>query len=155
MQVRHWYCPVAFPEEVPSDTDDDGVGLGDPSEAANQGVCAASHSAFTPALAPYAAKEGTEGGTEGGGGSGTLAATLATKRRGCPGPGPRVAERVSCADEAAVRGPLRDSASAEAWEALASKRWQPVSRRRVLSKGWHLDVGPGEFFKNDTNNDSL
>jgi len=63
----------------------------------------------------------------------------------CPGEGPRVGELMSCAEEVALRGPLRNDSGRLAWEALARKRWQPVSRRRVLSKGWHLDVGPGEF----------
>jgi hypothetical protein len=62
----------------------------------------------------------------------------------CSGEGPRVAELMSCAEEAYMRGPLRDAAGLLEWETLARKRWQPVSRRRVLSKGWHLDVGPGE-----------
>jgi hypothetical protein len=44
----------------------------------------------------------------------------------------RVAELLSCKEEEALRGPLSDP-----------RRWQPVSRRRVLNKGWHVDVGPG------------
>jgi len=151
---------VAFPEEVPSDNDDaddDGVGLGDSSaaggfrsatnddlsETVKQGARAAPLPP-PPASAPPPAAEVCTAKSGVGVGGGTSAALLSV--RCCRGPGPRVAERRSCADEAAARGPLRDPASAEAWEALASKRWQPVSRRRVLSKGWHLDVGPGEFF---------
>ncbi len=44
----------------------------------------------------------------------------------------RVAELLSCKEEEALRGPLCEP-----------RRWQPVSRRRVLNKGWHVDVGPG------------
>jgi hypothetical protein len=31
--------------------------------------------------------------------------------------------------------------------AMARRLWQPVNRRRVVGRGWHIDVGPG--FGND------
>lgn len=54
-------------------------------------------------------------------------------------PGPRRALFVSSFDEVAMNGPIS--------EETAHKRWQPVSRRRWLNKGWHIDIGPG--FPND------
>ena len=52
-----------------------------------------------------------------------------------PCQGPRNAVFMSCAEEEAQEG------AAAPWE--AHLRWQPVSRRRFLNKGWHLDIGPG------------
>ena len=34
-------------------------------------------------------------------------------------------------------------ASLRGAEAVSAAAWQPVNRRRFLSRGWHLDVGPG------------
>ena len=99
--VRHWYCPVAFPESAPSASNGD-----------TSGRCGAVDVGKTTRAS-------------------NNCAVYSSPAPGCPGP--RRAELLSCAEEVALRGPLSNP----------SARWQPVNRRRFLSKGWHIDVGPG------------
>ena len=106
VETRHWYCPVAFPEEVPAKG--------------------------WPAAASLGAEKCSEG-------SAASSTAVPSKKKGC-----RVAELISCADEAALRGALRvENGDEQAAVSLAATRWQPVNRRRFLNKGWHIDVGPG------------
>ena len=60
----------------------------------------------------------------------------AAGRGSLPCPGPRRALFMSCVEEAAGAGGVPTARE-------AACRWHPVSRRRFLNKGWHLDQGPG------------
>mmetsp|Transcript_6472 Transcript_6472/g.15995 ORF Transcript_6472/g.15995 Transcript_6472/m.15995 type:complete len:205 (-) Transcript_6472:120-734(-) len=54
-----------------------------------------------------------------------------------PSASPRPITLCSWKEELAALGAWTD-------EALdAATRWQPVSRRRIRGKGWHIDIGPG------------
>eukprot|EP00606_Chrysophyceae_sp_TOSAG23-5_P001269 GSChrysophyteH2.ASY1.ANO1.1201.1 assembled CDS len=90
--VRHWYCPVVFPEA--------------PFTAPAPESAPASISAHAHAPAP--APAGTRY---------------------------RCMQLCSWKEELALNGVHREE---DAWW-----RWQPVNRRRVCGKGWHIDIGPG------------
>lgn len=119
LSTRHWYVPVAFPEQPPPQVPTTTVTL--------------------------AAGGGGGGGGRGGGGGG------GGGEGGGGSNGARLAEVISCADELKLRGPLSTacsttatpsstttttstSTSAAAAAASHEDRWQPVSRRRILSK---------------------
>jgi len=100
--VRHWYCPVVFPESPDMPT-----------------KAASSSSENCPARDTANVKEDPRRALEFEAASVRYRPMLL-----CP-----------CKEELRSNGNLREE---EAWW-----RWQPVNRRRVLGKGWHIDIGPG------------
>lgn len=110
--VRHWYCPVVFPESAdcaPKRAVDD-TAEAVPSSSSVKRVCVRDVS--NAGRDPRRKGEFESGGVR------------YRPMRLCP-----------CKEELRDNGPLRVD---EAWW-----RWQPVNRRRVLGKGWHIDIGPG------------
>ena len=67
--------------------------------------------------------------------AGPAAAAAAAAPAAAAPPGARQMLLCSWKEERRLNGPL-DAAA-------AASRWQPVNRRRVCGKGWHVDIGPG------------
>lgn len=139
--VRHWYCPVTFPE------DDGTIASGTP---ASRGSAAATHAeeaaaflpmvegtGFSPARTSAAPPAGGCGRSRSDEAVPSAASACSTPHLPCRGA--RRALQCASFDEVDLLGPLIAG--------NAHARWQPVNRRRVLNRGWHIDVGPG--FPND------
>lgn len=124
--VRHWYCPVTFPE------DDAGTFAAALSHAAEAAAFLADDGGAGDPLRPASLSAGSLADSRE-----SAEAAAATGELPCRGA--RRALQCAAFDEVELLGPLT--------AANAHSRWQPVNRRRVLNRGWHIDVGPG--FPND------